>query len=251
VLLPFKGLTRTAAFGGVRVFAGRTLDLPEKSGAQELITLKGALPWLVAGSYGRGRVYLFGSPADAAGSTLPIQKVFLPLLHGMVYDLAEVRERRAEYQVGGTATLAFPEAKGGLAVRVTSPDGKVFEGKTEGPDHAFSFGPLDELGVYSYKVSPGDRDGSFVVNPDPEESNLEPVSHAEIEKAFAGFRNVIFCPGADGLDQAVGRIREGRDLSGLILGLVLALAVFECFFANWLMPGGTKGGGGAERPAAD
>jgi hypothetical protein len=237
VLLPFKGLTRTAAFGGVRVFAGRQLDIPEKSGAQELVTLKGALPWLAVGGFGRGRVYLFGSPADSAASTLPIQKVFLPLLHGMVYDLAEIRERRAEYQVGGTATLAFPEAKGTLAVRVTSPDGKVFEGRTEGADNAFSFGPLDELGVYGYKTAPGDRDGSFVVNPDPEESNLDPMSHAEIEKAFAGFRNVIFCPGADGLDQSVARIREGRDLSGLILGLVLALAVFECFFANWLMPG--------------
>ncbi len=251
VLLPFKGLTRTAAFGGVRVFAGRALDIPEKSGAQELVTLKDAVPWLAAGSYGRGRVYLFGSPADAASSTLPIQKVFLPLLHGMVYDLAEIRERRSEYLVGGTAALAFPEAKGPLAVRVTSPDGKVFEGRAEGPGGAFSFGPLDELGVYSYKASPGDREGSFVVNPDPEESDLEPTTRAELEKAFAGFRNVIFCQGADGLERAVARIREGRDLSGLILGLVLALAVFECFFANWLMPGAAKGDGGAERPAAD
>ncbi len=237
VLLPFRGLTRTAAFGGVRISAGRALEIPEKSGAQELITLKGAIPWLVAGSFGQGRVYEFGSPADAGASTLPIQKSFLPLLHGMIYDLAEVRERRAEYRVGGTATLAFPDAKDQLSVRVTSPDGKVFEGKTTGSDNAFSFGPLDELGVYSYKVAPGDREGSFVVNPDPEESDLEPVTRAEIEKAFAGFRSVTFCRGAEGLDQAVARIREGRDLSGLILGLVLALAVFECFFANWIMPG--------------
>ena len=76
-------------------------------------------------AYRPERVYLFGSAADSASSTLPIQKVFLPLLHGMVYDLAEVRERRAEYQVGGTAVLAFPEAGRQLTVRVTSPDGKA------------------------------------------------------------------------------------------------------------------------------
>jgi len=237
VLLPFKGLARTAGFGAVRVFAGRQLELPEKSGVQEMITLKGALPYLATGSFGRGRVYLFGSAADSASSTLPIQKVFLPLLHGMIYDLAEVRERRAEYQVGGTAVLAFPEAGRQLTVRVTSPDGKVFEGQTGGSDNAFSFGPLDELGVYNYRTAPGDREGSFVVNPDPAESDLAVMSRAELEKAFEGFRNVVICQGAEDLDQAVARIREGRDLSGTLLGLVLALAVFECFFANWLAPG--------------
>ncbi len=247
VLLPFKGLAR-GGFRQVRVRAGLQLELPEKSRDREMITLAGARPFLVAREFGRGRSYLFASPADAASSSLPLSNAFLPLLYRMVYDLAELGERRGEHLVGGQAVLPFPEKAGKLKVQVTSPGpgARTVELETSGTGrNSCTYGPLAEPGLYQYEVLPGGARNSFAVNPDPRESELEPVSREELEKLFAGFRHVEFADGAEGLDKVTARIRGGSDLSGTILALLLALAVFECFFANYMTGSRKAGAAGA------
>jgi hypothetical protein len=233
VLLPFKGPAR-AGFRRVRVRRGLRLVVPENSRDPELITLAGPRPYLVARDFGRGRSYLFASPADADSSSLPLQKVFLPLLYCMIYDLAELGERRNEYLVGGRALLSFAKHAGSPRVRLRPPDGRTLELETSGEEKSCSFGPLQDAGVYRYTLLPGGSRGSFVVNPDPDESELETVGRREMARLFAGFRHVEFCAGPDEVDKVVARVRGGRDFSGNILALLLALAVFECFFANYM-----------------
>jgi hypothetical protein len=235
VMLPFKGPAR-AGFRQVRVRAGLRLAVPEDSRDPELMTLEGALPFLVARDFGRGRTYLFASPADAGSSSLPLQNVFVPLLHSLVYDLAELGERRGEYAVGASAVLRFPGRTGRLKVRLKGPDGRSVELETSGPqnDNSCTWGPLEDPGVYRYTVLPDGPEGSFVVNPDPLESDLDLAGRAEIRRLFAGFRHVAVCGGPEEVDRTVAEVRQGRDLSGTFLALILALAVFECFFANYM-----------------
>jgi Aerotolerance regulator N-terminal/von Willebrand factor type A domain len=231
LLLPFKG-PAGSAFRQIRVHAGVQLLLPGKSRDRELVTLQGAVPFLVSRDFGQGRSYLFASPADAESSTLPLQKVFLPLLHCMVYDLAELGEHRSDYLVGGQATLSFPGGGGKMHVQLTPPDGRGLEKETSGKENSCSFGPLHDPGIYRYMVLPGGNKHSFVVNPDPDESDSEIVGRSEMSKLLSGFRHVKFCSGPEEIEEVVASVREGRDFSGNILALLLALAVFECFFAN-------------------
>jgi len=241
VLLPFKG-PAGSGFRQIRVHAGVRLVVPENSRDRELVTLQGALPYLVSRDFGRGRSYLFASPADTRSSSLPLQKVFLPLLHCMVYDLSELGERRNDYVVGSQATLSFPEHNGRLRVLLTPPDRRELEKATSGAENSVTFGPLNDPGIYRYALQPGGGGGSFAVNPDPEESELETVGRGEIEKLFSGFRHLKFCTGPQEIEKVVAAIRGGRDLSGTILALLLGIAVFECFFANHISGSRKKSG---------
>ncbi len=233
LLLPFKGPAGTA-FRQIRVRAGVQLLVPGKSRDGELITLQGAQPFLVSRDFAGGRSYLFASPADAKSSTLPLQKVFLPLLHCMVYDLAELGEQRSGYVIGSRATLSFPGDAGKVRVQLTTPDGQGLEQETSGQENSCSFGPLHDPGIYHYEVLPRGSKDSFAVNPDPDESDPESVSRSEIDRLFSGFRHVKFCNGPEGIEKVVASVRDGRDFSPGILALILALAVFECFFANYM-----------------
>jgi hypothetical protein len=167
----------------------------------------------------------------------------------MVYGLAEQAARRSEYLAGAQATLSFPRAKPPVRLRVSWPGkaGRTVELEASGPENACSCGPLDEPGIYECQLLPDGERFAFAVNPDPEESDLAPAGRDELTRLFAGFRHLEFCAGPEGVDRAVARVRGGLDLSGLALGLLLALAVLECFFGNFVGRGRERdaGPGGA------
>lgn len=237
VFKPFLGLP-PSAFAGVHVHKYMDLGVPSGGDGRVLAYLDNGKPLLVERGLGRGKVMMFATAADASWSNLPLKRIFLPMIHQMVHHLAEEESRRADYIAGAPVRLALPKEAEGKALDVTDPMGRIKRiqpAESAGLTMAV-YEDTDLLGRYSWNVeSKPDVKGVFVVNPDPRESDLSPIAPADVARQIAvGHAHVALAPQEVG--KIVTQIREGIQLRDMLLAVVIAIAVVECFLANRKKP---------------
>jgi len=262
LLAPFRG-AEAALFESVRVRTGWRIEIPHGSEAAAVLTLENGYPLLAARRFGRGEVCLLACAIRPGETNLPGRaEVLVPLLHSAVHALAENAQRAREFRAGDRLRLALPAAGTGHAaapvpVEITDTRGVVKE-FTVPPPAAAAAGAGEprvlegdvarEAGIYRFAVkAPGGSTGAgagtgaFAVNVDPEEADPARLSNAEVRAAFDGFLSIQVVPAEEpAIDRAVARVRTGAELTQGALTAVLALLIFECFFANLIMPG-TRG----------
>jgi hypothetical protein len=149
-------------------------------------------------------------------TTLPLEASFVPLLDLLVNRLAAGDAGVVNATPGQTVTL--PDAA--ATVLVTGNAAAVPS------DHRVA-APLVP-GAYFLRGASGDTVGALVVNHDARESALQPASSAALRGAFGA--NVVV-PTGD-VDRAVLRGEHRADLSGMLLGLALVVAVVELGLAS-------------------
>jgi len=157
--------------------------------------LSNGSPWLVEGTIGRGHVAVAATSLDTRDGNLPTLQAFLPLVHGLVYHLAENTRWELNYPSGRvvlrlptTPRLAStPDAEANVPVEITAPDGSRIHvlGRSERQaitvtaDHLFMPGlyrvtwPDAEDGL---TADGGNRTVPFTVTSNPEESFLKKLS---------------------------------------------------------------------------
>ena len=168
ILEPFKDALATD-FGSARFFRYR--DLKPDTAAAVVARFDDGRPAIVEGRHGKGRVILVAASLDIRSGDLPLQPVFLPLVHRLVAQAGSLEAARRWFDVGDA--VAVPDARGDLAVR-----GPTSKGTAVRSGEAFV---LDGPGVFeamtNLSAAPIAR---WVVNPSPRESDLTPVDPREV-----------------------------------------------------------------------
>lgn len=163
-------------FGAVHVLryravTGDSLEVPAR--------YSDGAPALLERDVGRGRLLLLTAALDNVWSDLPLQPVFLPLVHQLVLHAARHVERPASHLVGQVATLGLDQLAGNEAVVVVSPSGQRSRRELTGRPLALS---LEEAGFYEIREA---RAGGGVLalvaaNVDPEEARLAPMDPSDL-----------------------------------------------------------------------
>jgi hypothetical protein len=140
---------------------------------------------LVERLFGKGRVLIWSTTLDTRWSDLPLQPIFLPLIHELMTYLASDSPLEPWRSVGETVDLlshfrAQPEVD---ASTVRSIDNIIVESPSGGQIRVPTAAPLmvlDEPGWYELHAPGENQIGDFIaVNVDPVESNLTAVAATE------------------------------------------------------------------------
>jgi hypothetical protein len=183
---------------------------------------------LVEASFGLGKVVTFTSPLDGLMSDLPVQPLFLPLIHELARYASAHRETPLYQRVGSSIDIAGRTEPGleDPPVTVVLPSGrkeKIAEGS--------SGIELQAVGFYETTRASGAR-GVTAANIDSAESDLTALEPGELEAALRRASRsvnpeVAVSPGEQGARQSWWR---------LALLSVALLMLLETLFGNTKAP---------------
>lgn len=176
----------TGDFSAARFFRYRRVRAGTE--ATVLARFDDGAPALVEARIGGGRALVIASDLGNAWNDLPLQPVFLPLLHRLLRHLADYREAPAAHTVGQALEVAEHPAAGAWAragedteLVVESPGGS----RTVTAPGAARL-ELRETGFYTVRPLDAARGEPLVlaVNPDPRESDLTAMAAEELVTAL-------------------------------------------------------------------
>jgi len=170
---------RGGDLAGVRVFRQRTVRVDSMA---VLARFDDGSPALLEARIGRGRVLVLATALDNVWNDLPIQPIFVPLMHTMARYAAQVVEGRSSWTIGQVATLDGASLDNVEAAIVVAPSGERRRVELSGGPLAVS---LEEAGVYQVRAPGvgGDLLASLAANPDPGESDLTGLDPADLATA--------------------------------------------------------------------
>jgi hypothetical protein len=158
--------------------------------AAVLARLDNGDPWIVERPFGKGRVILFAGPLDAEGGTLPVNPDFVPLVHELVYHLADPASSSDDIHPGERlafklAPLPDPDV---MTIPVLTPEGTTVAASIErSDDGAMAVLPIaEESGIYRATLP----DGNFrylLVAGDPRESDPTTLASADTKTLSSGW----------------------------------------------------------------
>jgi hypothetical protein len=171
-----------------RILSPATNDPP----ASIIARLDTGDPWAVERQHRKGRVIVMAGPLDAEGGTLPVNPDFVPLIHELIYRLADPASTNRPAKPGEALRIELAEAPrdGVKTARVTRPDGSTFEAPiaVEGAKQRVKLDDTAEPGIYRVNL-PGASGGTAFVSvaSDPKESEPEPLAKVEADKLAEGW----------------------------------------------------------------
>jgi hypothetical protein len=212
----------TARFEAIRAFSHGD------SGARTLLEFDRAHPALV--EVPRAMVWL--APLDPAASDFTVSGAFLPLLHQVVKVLGR---GTAAASLAPGDRYAAPATTG--AWRIEDQEGREVPSEVTAAGGASRLvsAPLERPGLYRV-LRAGALRNTFAVNPDPRESNLDPVAEGALTRAFPAGRVQVVHAGDD-LARRIREARYGRELWSWFVVAALVLLAAETVIARWGMAG--------------
>ena len=186
---------------------------PAPASYRVLATLTNGDPWLWTGVGDAGRAYvLIASPLDETSTSLPLSATMLPLIEWAV-EHGTGAHGEATAAVAGKAFVPTP-----AATTVVDPEGGAHRVDGDQPFFAAIAG--------LHRAMAGDSVLETVaVNPPAAETDLTPLSQAELEQALPGTAAVVADAGDWGRE--IFRARRGREPWQLLALALLALALVE------------------------
>jgi hypothetical protein len=175
----------------------------------------GGAPWVVAGD---GYV-LVGSPLDPSATSLPVSAQLLPWLESLVarYLLTD----------GGRVVSTAPLARVSVPLgvdEIMSPEQQAIA------VHARNISAPERAGVYWMRRG-GAVVGALVVNAEPAESNLAPLSPSALADRIVGTDVHVLAP-TDAIAHAAFATSARRPLAGILFVVLAVLLVVETVVAR-------------------
>ena len=189
-------------------------------------------PVLVRKKRASGTEYVFAMSPTPVWGNLVLRGLFPLLVQQIVYSSERVGGATAYDAIAG-ASIRVPVSG---TYDLVSPSGRV--ARTAGTPDGIETGPLLETGVYTLFPADGKDTAAFVVvNPPAAEGDLRYLSPdvaTERLRPVAG--NVFSATDSGELYRVTALARKGLPVYDYILAIVVALVVFETFFANRITP---------------
>jgi hypothetical protein len=225
-----------------RFFKGLTLQPMPKQGSQAgqaetILNYSDGSPAIVERTWGRGRVIEFSSTANTAWNDLPAHPAFVPLMQRALGRLVTRRDEALNIPVGAPLELsARPEW---LYKEMTvTPPGAAPGAGDKSTVALIDGAPLlryedtDHAGAYTLDIaSEPPAKMLFAAQPDPAQSNLEPIPDEELESLGPGTEVVHWTPQTD-LRQGLAGSGDDQELWMVLAVLALGVAGCESFLAG-------------------
>lgn len=193
----------------------------------------------------RGHVLVQAFDCDLASSSLPRTAAFVPVVQQVVHGLTDKEEtgRPDMLRVSQTARIRLPEFRGLQGdVLLTGPEQRSLA--MVGPDRdEVRLTDLRLAGGYTltHSARPTGRQRRVAVNPTAGESDLAPLSAAELAQLYGGDHASVVP-----FEQLADHFQSGREWTWPLVWLVLAALVLESLAGAWQSRrGGRRQAGGA------
>lgn len=222
-----------------RVYRRHQFDFDSRSGSVPvLLALEGAVPLAVEKDLGRGRVIVQAVPLGLSWCNLPLCQAYVVLVQEWLWYLSEPGLVKRNLEVGELLSASQPVESSSGSASLEMPGGRAAQlvGHDEGRRLVFRYAHTRAPGSYLLSL-PGSgqptRQERFRVNRDPGESDLTPLSEAQM-KALEESGGVHF--GADPLatSSAVQVEAPPRALAHWLLAALLALLAAEMLLSGSL-----------------
>jgi hypothetical protein len=204
--------------------------------ARAIASFSTGSPFLVEGSFGRGRVVLVTSPLDADWGTLPLSNFFLPFAQSLVRYLASAGAESRNVAPGEALVATLAADVDERSVRVKRPDGKTdFADVTRiGGRLEARYGRTAEAGAYtvSGNAPSGPAVVVFAVQPPSDESDLTGISNEQVRVLRDGLGVDVVEAGSVRVAGAAVGGRGSRELWGACLLGVFVLVGAEMYLAR-------------------
>lgn len=146
-------------------------------------------------SLGSGTVLLLNMSPSPSDSDLARSEVFAPLLHEMLKGIARSGGSTREVHPGGTLGVTIPA--GNTDVEAVSPSGRSLRCTVDAATGSVVLDRVEEVGVYRF-LAAGRETARAVVNIDPDELDLRPVSPKDLQaKSERAVRMPVVTDGAE------------------------------------------------------
>ncbi len=224
----FQDLQRTA-LASVRFYGHWRLEPREDS--RVVAHFDEGAPALVEGQAGAGRVLVLAYPLDRVWSDFPLRPAFLPFWQSLVHHMSGVRPREAALRVD--QSLVFrekpSEAESGSGARwnVLDPQGRrVVDLDQPSP------GAIDLQLPGHYEIRKDKKTDWVAVNPDPSESDIQPLPVAMLLDRFQAANPA---PG-EGVSESVAEADAREPLWWLFLLAAVVVLAAESVVAGRTRP---------------
>ncbi len=201
--------------------------------AMILSRMSHGLPGIVEEKRGRGRSMLVTFTADTSWSTWPVRPTWLPFLHQTLIAMITAGDLNIGTIRPGMPVSATISAETNDKIVLKLPDGSEKTVSTQSAAQGlihFTTRDTDLAGYYEIRNGGGKKMvAAFAVNPPPEESRLDRINLRKIPR----FIPLAHDPGrGPTVKEKVSLLRDGYDLGGGALLLLVLLAVLESWAAN-------------------
>lgn len=215
------------------------LEVDSKVAARTLATFDDGSPALVEFELGRGKVIIFASKCDADWSDFPRRTTYLPFIQQLVDYLSPSKMSSREFLVGQEVPFSYDFRDARVPISIDRSGKQTHRLVAMGQEKAeTTFRETEQSGYYLVDIYRPDglEQDVFAVNIDPAESDITPVAQKGLEDLVPG--RTTFVAEDQKLPDLLRRHREGVELWGNMLFLVLMIAAMECYMANRSTPVG-------------
>ena len=205
-----------------------------------VVTLSNGQPFLVEASVGQGRVIALSTACLPSWTNLPLQGLFVPLIHQSVAVVTGAQDLRPTVTAGGEVVLPYPVGRRG-AVRIVRPDrqASMIAPVATAGGAIIKYRGTSMPGVYSVWMEDTEVD-RFAVSVDDRETDTRPASEDERSEFFqsVGIQDSRFkvLRVEPSMEQVVQEARFGTELWRVFLVAALLVAVAEILVSSRLKP---------------
>lgn len=204
--------------------------IPRQVDADVLAHYANGDPFLIEGK--RGRVLLMTTALDADWSSLPITNFYLPFVQSAIRYLAASNVANANLTPGVPIRMAFDDPAADRSARLTRPDGKSVKLDVVRLDKQATFRYVDTEtpGIYRVQIreeGKAPQAMNFAVRPPRDASDLTQLTDDQWSSMEQRLKFTRVDPAEQSIHDIIAADREGRELRGMLLGAVIALALLE------------------------
>lgn len=191
-------------------------------------------PFMVERVLGKGKILVLTSTLNTDWGDFPVNEIYLPFVYQMVrYELSST-EIVTAFSVGDPVPLS---GNPGDTWEVRAPDDKMYKAAIDRTGTGY-FRETEVPG--NYQAANGREQRNFSVNVDTRESDLASQDEMEIRAAFSGQTNQTVRETRQADLGTIAEEEKDQKLWRYLMLFIVALFLFETFFANWKAPSREK-----------
>jgi hypothetical protein len=220
----------------VRVFRRHQFDVSSGRDVSVLLQVQHGDPVAVERKLDRGRVLVQSIPLGVSWSTLPLCQAYVAMLHEWLWYLAEPTLPRRNLAVGELLQESISTADAQAHLRLPDSRKVDLQAVDEGNGGKLRFSSTRLPGEYLLQVPDANgqvKETKFLVQRNPEESTLTPLSESDREQMLA--TKVVQIGGGLGSVQSAGKVEAPRHpAEGWLLSALAFILMGEMILAGWL-----------------